>query len=185
MSSHLGFRLSKGAIPMKLCLLCSKLNVDVLSKHGHDGGEDCLQHQPNFTALATSASTGCEMCSMFLESVTKMGCNALECSFKEARQRLKTGEDHDYYSACLIQTRWERGKISEVKYGIPVFGPQGEPVCYGMERLGPRSSGEAVGRGTKHLGPSDASWRSSMRRSYTTARFTLRSCRGDLSISDI
>ena len=45
-----------------------------------------LEHQPCVTALETSALSGCEMCSMFLEGVALDYCKAKKVSRNEALQ---------------------------------------------------------------------------------------------------
>ena len=50
-----------------LCTLCASLNVlQLMSEEGESIG---TEHQPSFTALTTSASNGCSLCSLFRATV--------------------------------------------------------------------------------------------------------------------
>ena len=80
----LGFRLGKNTLPMKTCDLCSRLNIDVLLKDDYQRDE--IKHQTGFTALKTSASMGCEMCSMFLNAAPELYCSEKHCSAIVAHQ---------------------------------------------------------------------------------------------------
>jgi hypothetical protein len=132
---------------MKLCDLCSTLNIDVLSKYG-PWPNDCLEHQPNFTALETSASTGCEMCSMFLNGVMKTHCYH-QYTKNSPVETLQTFRNAALGKAsCLIASAWSGGKIIYILYGVPQCVKE---------------------RPTSYMGGD-----------FTTARFTLRNCKGKL-----
>lgn len=124
-SQYQSAHLDKNIVPMKLCDLCSKLNIDLLSKHGQFWN-DTFEHQPGFTALETSASTGCEMCSMFLQCVTKEYCAKENCSPEKAHQIFRNAETHGK-APCLMEPKWSGDGIGEVVYSIP-YTPNKDPM---------------------------------------------------------
>lgn len=106
------------AVPMKLCNLCSNINIDLLSKYDSEF-MDNLDHQPGFVALEKSVLAGCEMCSMFLQNVIKQYCDENNnCFPEEARQVFRCVETHGK-ATCLIGPGWNEGKIDSLSYWIP------------------------------------------------------------------
>lgn len=111
---HERAHLDSNAVPMRLCELCSELSIDRFSDCGH-GAKDYLQHQPSFTALEMSASSGCEMCEMFLGGLLKTHCEYNKCTPDIGYQTLRQRELQGRVTA-LIKPVWESGKMTVIGY---------------------------------------------------------------------
>jgi len=115
MPSELGYRLPEDAAPMKLCLVCAQLNTKVLASFEWNTGNP-FGHQPSFTALKSSALSGCEMCCMFLEDSTQAVCDIRGCSESEVHQAFRDAESKKEKPAtCLIISRVGKS----IKRGLP------------------------------------------------------------------
>jgi len=112
-------------LPMNLCTLCAGLDVESLSKlpDVHHGA-GCLKHQPSFTVLVNSASTGCDMCTLFLEGVLETHCKEQNCSVAEAYQTFRSFESA-HIASCLVGPSWVWDgyrvvkELDELRFWIP------------------------------------------------------------------
>ena len=123
----LGYRLPEDATPMKLCLACSQLNTQLLAGLERNTGKS-LGHQPSFTALKTSALSGCDMCRMFLEGSTKSGCRIRGCSeskmnevFRDAESKKEKPATCSIISGVGKSIKRGRPCLTYITYQIPVI----------------------------------------------------------------
>jgi len=106
------------AKPMKLCAICQKLNDAMLSRAA-DERYGYIKHQPNYDALFSSASAGCQLCALFQETIVKVRSEEEQCSIGEAHQAFKIRSSHPD-SACLISsTTSGKDRLEHIHFGVP------------------------------------------------------------------
>ncbi|KIW86758.1 uncharacterized protein Z519_12671 [Cladophialophora bantiana CBS 173.52] len=103
-------------VPMKLCSLCSALNIDRLWNLEGDWSHP-MTHQPSFPALQKSADDGCEMCLMFLECVSLEYCYENGCSINQCHQVFRK-VSRQGESPCLLSADKWANQIHRIDYAI-------------------------------------------------------------------
>ncbi|KAG9229967.1 hypothetical protein BJ875DRAFT_445475 [Amylocarpus encephaloides] len=101
--------LSEDTVPMKLCQLCSKLNLDLII------GNDGTQHQATFAGLENSVTAGCEICIMFIGGLLKTYCELQKCDLRVGYEKfgeVLTGTT----TAGMMKPVWDSGKVTVVCY---------------------------------------------------------------------
>jgi hypothetical protein len=102
---------------MKLCSLCSKLNVYKLIKIG-DNWRDVRVHQPNFSALESSAAGECEMCLIFIDAALGQQCDEEGCSLSKAAATFWRAERGGNPS-CFLSVTLEKRNLKRIKFSVP------------------------------------------------------------------
>lgn len=113
MAHDYGYRIPHDGEPMKLCSICADMTVkkfvDGLEDYGSFKKSEWFEHQPCFTALFASSSSGCEMCALFYDGIIHMYSSTHKCS-SEAAHRVFEHVDLQLRGSekarrCLYETR--------------------------------------------------------------------------------